>query len=189
MADRKAYDQERFGNPAQALFGNAALDMAYFPEYMPGTGAVEPRYDQPEYAPRKAEPIHIKQAEPQRKVGVSVFAVLGSAVLAVLTVCVLLANAMLTQLTDEQAQLQERYAELMEENRILTVQYEMAFNMNELEEYATVELGMVKPVASQLVMLPDYTEDRVVILDENLGRRDFAHQIGEFFSSLLEYIA
>lgn len=192
MAARNNRHQENYDIPATALYGSAAVDFDSLPEYMPGSAAPQPQY--PEYEPQ--EPIRIKrvqghaiQEKRSYKPGVSAFTVLGCLALAVVTVFVLLANARLTQITAEYAQLREEHQQLAEENRVLTVQYEAAFEPAALEDYVIRQLGMAKPTAVQVSCLPDYTEDKVVILDQNLGRSSLKQEIDSFFKALLEYIA
>ncbi len=195
--------EERFGIPAQALFGSTAVDLDYIPEYggddgrgyAPGyiPGSAAPEYDYPQYEPRersrvKRAPVHAAPPKPVHKPGISLFTLAGCLLLAAATVFVLLANAQLTQITDEHAALQQEYARLMEENRLLSVRYERTFEPGRLEEYATGTLGMAKPVSGQYTQLPRYTEDKVVILDPNLGRHSLADGVRGFFSALLEYI-
>lgn len=85
--------------------------------------------------------------------GISLLTVAGFALAAVMLVLLLMSHIRMTALSDAAAASQTRLTELSEQQHKLQAQYEQAFSLSEVERYATQELGMQKPRASQIVYL------------------------------------
>ncbi|MCF0120231.1 MAG: hypothetical protein HUJ65_01220, partial [Oscillospiraceae bacterium] len=84
--------------------------------------------------------------------------------------------------------LAEELEELTENERRLHIEYEKVFDINEIERYATAELGMTKPSASQIFTVDVTPPDKAEVLAADRGAE---HPVREFFSflkSLTEYI-
>ena len=83
----------------------------------------------------------------------------------------------------------ENYAELQEQQTRLRIDYESAFNLTEIEDYAIHELGMQKPRSDQLYYISSSdAADTAVVLDQSAAEPlSLADRLGDFFSSILEY--
>ena len=113
--------------------------------------------------------------------GRSPLAVLGFAIAAVLIVVSLVARVQLSQASAEVSALQEQQTRLR-------IDYESAFNLTEIEDYAIHELGMQKPRSDQLYYISSDATDTAVVLDQNAAEPlSLADRLGDFFSSILEY--
>ena len=143
--------------------GNAAYDLH-------STAAEEYRYSAPvemPHAPRTTEAV-VPESVPTPKQAIAPLAVLGFAIAAVLIVVSLVA--------------------LQEQQTRLRIDYESAFNLTEIEDYAIHELGMQKPRSDQLYYISSDATDTAVVLDQNAAEPlSLADRLGDFFSSILEY--
>ncbi|MBE6948223.1 MAG: TPM domain-containing protein [Ruminococcaceae bacterium] len=128
-----------------------------------------------------------KAARPQRQ-GVSLFAVLGIGAFVVMMLMVLLANVRLTEVIDETAKLESKIVALSDQEARLRIEYESAFNLTEIEEYATKKLGMVRKTSENVVLLQAASVDRAVILEtDGSDEENFFTGLKDFFSSILSY--
>ena len=76
----------------------------------------------------------------------------------------------------------------IEQQTRLRIDYESAFNLTEIEDYAIHELGMQKPRSDQLYYISSDATDTAVVLDQNAAEPlSLADRLGDFFSSILEY--
>ena len=120
--------------------------------------------------------------------GCSPLAVLGFAIAAVLIVVSLVARVQLSQASAEVSALEDQYTQLQEQQTRLRIDYESAFNLTEIEDYAIHELGMQKPRSDQLYYISSDATDTAVVLDQNAAEPlSLADRLGDFFSSILEY--
>ena len=124
----------------------------------------------------------------RRRLGVAL-AVLGFAIAAVLIVISLVARVQLSQTSAEVSALEDKYAQLQEDQTRLRIDYESAFNLTEIEDYAIHELGMQKPRSDQLYYISSSdATDTAVVLDQNAAEPlSLADRLGDFFSSIVEY--
>lgn len=77
--------------------------------------------------------------------------VLGFGLAAVLAVLLLLMQAKLTILSVETAQLEKEHTQLEQRRDRLEIDYAVAFRPQRLDDYASDELGMVKPKQEQYI--------------------------------------
>ena len=158
--------------------GNAAYDLH-------STAAEEYRYSAPvemPHAPRTTESV------PTPKQAIAPLAVLGFAIAAVLIVVSMVARVQLSQASAEVSALEDQYTQLQEQQTRLRIDYESAFNLTEIEDYAIHELGMQKPRSDQLYYISSDATDTAVVLDQNAAEPlSLADRLGDFFSSILEY--
>ena len=120
--------------------------------------------------------------------GCSPLAVLGFAIAAVLIVVSLDARVQLSQASAEVSALEDQYTQLQEQQTRLRIDYESAFNLTEIEDYAIHELGMQKPRSDQLYYISSDATDTAVVLDQNAAEPlSLADRLGDSFSSILEY--
>lgn len=181
---------------SRAVSGTSAYDLRYVPRYGTAVPAEEPRR-QPQRRPRRA-PQRRPQARPAVKAapraaqrrrkgyGVSLFAVFGFMTAAVLIVFVLLLQVRYEEVRAEAAALQSELKELTELERRLRIEYEDAFDVTRVEEYATTVLGMTKPAVSQgvgTIQAPVEDKALVVMTEEPEQERGLA----AFLSSVLAY--
>ena len=164
--------------------GNAAYDLH-------STAAEEYRYSAPvemPHAPRTTEAV-VPESVPTPKQAIAPLAVLGFAIAAVLIVISLVARVQLSQASAEVSALEDQYAELQEQQTRLRIDYESAFNLTEIEDYAIHELGMQKPHSDQLYYISSSdAADTAVVLDQSAAEPlSLADRLGDFFSSILEY--
>ena len=120
----------------------------------------------PRARPRKKTSAR-KQEVAERSV--SAYLIVGLVVLGILVVLILMANIHLTALSSQTAVLEKQISQLKEDESELLVQYENAFNLTEVEKYATKELGMVKLSQNQTTTIYVTTSDKAVVLNEKQG--------------------
>lgn len=131
----------------------------------------------------------VPESVPTPKQAIAPLAVLGFAIAAVLIVISLVARVQLSQASAEVSALEDQYAELQEQQTRLRIDYESAFNLTEIEDYAIHELGMQKPRSDQLYYISSSdAADTAVVLDQSAAEPlSLADRLGDFFSSILEY--
>ena len=114
-------------------------------------------------------------------------AILGILVSAVLFVIAIMAQIQLFDISSKTVELETRLKELKTEQARLQIDYEGAFNLTEIEQYAISNLGMQKPSADQIFYIDTSSPDRAVIInrpdnDGFFGRvSDFLSEIGAYF--------
>jgi len=125
----------------------------------------------------------------RRRQAVAPFTVAGYICAAVLLVLMLLARIQLTAISDSAAALETQIAELNTGNDKLTMEYESAFNLAEVEEYATDKLGMQKPREDQIHYLTGMSdEEKAVVLTPaktdmfSLGLKELMESLQEYFN-------
>ena len=175
-ASRKRNTARMDGIAAYDLRSNAAEEYLYSaPVELP-------------HAPRTTEAV-VPESVPTPKQAIAPLAVLGFAIAAVLIVISLVARVQLSQASAEVSALEDQYAELQEQQTRLRIDYESAFNLTEIEDYAIHELGMQKPRSDQLYYISSSdAADTAVVLDQSAAEPlSLADRLGDFFSSILEY--
>lgn len=173
---RKRNTARMDGNAAYDLRSNAAEEYLYSaPVELP-------------HAPRTTEAV-VPESVPTPKQAIAPLAVLGFAFAAVLIVISLVARVQLSQTSAEVSALEDQYAQLQEDQTRLRIDYESAFNLTEIEDYAIHELGMQKPRSDQLYYISSSdATDTAVVLDQNAAEPlSLADRLGDFFSSIVEY--
>ena len=161
--------------------GNAAYDLH-------STAAEEYRYSAPVEMPHAPRTTVVPESVPTPKQAIAPLAVLGFAIAAVLIVVLLVARVQLSQASAEVSALEDQYTQLQEQQTRLRIDYESAFNLTEIEDYAIHELGMQKPRSDQLYYISSDATDTAVVLDQNAAEPlSLADRLGDFFSSILEY--
>ena len=118
---------------------------------------------------------------------VSPAAIVGFACAAVLLVFTLMAKIQLTAVTDQSVALENTLAELKTEQARLQIEYESAFNLTEIEEYAIRELGMQRPREDQTFYLQGSAPDKAVILESPQEEKGFFDRLYEMLDFIGEY--
>lgn len=166
--------------------GSAAYDLNRVRGYAP----FEIPLERPQSIPTARPAVRPQTRAEQRAkaaYGISAFAVVGFLVTAVMIVFVLLAYVQYTEVSNETVQLQNQLSALSETENKLLVSYESAFNINEIEEYATTVLGMVKPTGDQIETVTTSSNDKAVVLVSDTESEGLLTGLSAFFSSLMEY--
>lgn len=129
----------------------------------------------------------IKRAKEAQSV--SIAAVAGYAIVAVMMVFILLSYIKLTQVSTEVSNLKTQITALQKEEKELSVKYEQTFNINSVAEYATGTLGMTKLTEENTHVLRMEHDDKAEILakDDSAGL-GIVRAAREFISSLTEYL-
>lgn len=168
-----------------AVYGSLAYDFnnpALNPEYEEHW-SVQHQVESPAIEEEQAQ----AQTAPKTMQAIAPFSVIGLVLAAVLFVFALMAQIQLTTVSDEAVALTDKIAQLETEQTRLRIEYESAFNLTEIEEYAISELGMQKPRSDQIFYLDSATPDKAEILspEESDGLLD---RVSDFVGSMGEYL-
>lgn len=166
-----------------AVFGSLAYDFsnpAVYPEATYGRPLDIPA------APKLKEEVVTRAATHVRQ-SIAPLSVIGFACAAVLLVFYLMAQVQLTAASNEAANLESSLSELKVQQTRLLIDYESAFNLAEIEQYAVSELGMQKPTGDQIYYIDGGAPDRASILSGQIEEYTFADRLGDFLSGLGEY--
>lgn len=98
-----------------------------------------------------------------------VTALLAAALSVLLLVAALMGQARLTELNDQAVMTGKEIGELRREQTELRIRYEETFDLEEIEEYATVTLGMQKPGNEQIDYADPVVPDQVTVLAKENG--------------------
>lgn len=121
------------------------------------------------------------------KQSIAPLSIIGFACAAVLVVFCLMAKIQLTAVTDEAVGLEQQLTEFeVAQNRLL-IEYESAFNLTEIEEYATSQLGMQRPRDEQVFYLDSTIPDKAVIIDSSSDTDSFGNRLFDLLASIAEY--
>ncbi|MDR1132214.1 MAG: cell division protein FtsL [Oscillospiraceae bacterium] len=171
---------------ADTVYGSLAYDYGREGTYSGRTDRPVDRQVVIPAAPRLREQT---VAETYAKTGQSVapLAVIGYICAAVLLVFTLMAKIQLTEVTDTAAKLEQQLGELKVAQNRLLIEYEKAFNLTEIEKYATRELGMQRPREEQLFYLSGAVPDKAVVLGGEDDGESFGDRLFGALSSIAEY--
>lgn len=145
------------------------------------------------YAPLPEEPRRERRTKPahapvhRRKQSIAPGAILGAAVAAVLIVCVLFAQVRLMSVTNGSVALTESIGQLQEENTKLRIAYESAFDLADIETYATTVLGMREPAEDQIIYIESSAADKAVVLQQGDKEQSLSEKLSGALSSMAEY--
>lgn len=115
---------------------------------------------------------------------VSPFAVVGFLSVGVLAVLLLMSCVRLTVISDETVQLRSQLAQLEKEEAKLLTQYELAYDLRQIEEQLTADGTMVKPSSNQMVVLDLSEPDNVVVYDQTENTAGALEKIGGILEGL-----
>ena len=114
-------------------------------------------------------------------------AIVGFICAAVMIVLLLMVKVQLTEITDQAVALERQLTELeVAQNRLL-IDYESAFNLTEIEEYATTQLGMQRPRDEQIYYLDSTVPDKAVILENASEEKSLSNRLFDMLASISEY--
>lgn len=167
-----------------AVYGSLAYDFSN-PDIYPELDYSRP-LDIP--APPQTRERVVTSAVPRTKQRIAPTAILGFACAAVMLVFALMAQIQLTAVSNETAQLAAKLTELETEQARLLINYESAFNLTEIEEYAIGTLGMQKPRNDQVFYIEGGAPDKAVILEAvQTEETGVFSRIGDLISEIGEY--
>ena len=109
-------------------------------------------------------------------------------VLAVTAVYILFFQMQLTDLSAAVGEQNDRLNELSAENVSLTTKQMNSMNMDEVEEYAVNNLGMVKMDNSQIEYVELTNPDTVTVADNGMSLGSLFAGLARSFSAIVEYI-
>lgn len=109
-------------------------------------------------------------------------------VLAVTAVYILFCQMQLTELSAAVGERNDRLNELSAENVSLTTKQMNSMNMDEVEEYAVNNLGMVKMDNSQIEYVELTNPDTVTVADNGMSLGSLFAGLARSFSAIVEYI-
>ncbi|NLA86397.1 MAG: hypothetical protein GX847_03770 [Clostridiales bacterium] len=175
-----------------AVSGNNAYDLSRIREYAhepvrkPGAKPVRQPAEKTEPKTVK-KPVRNAARQTHKANGISLFAVTGFIVVAVMMVFVLLAHVRYNDIAGETVRLQTRLDELTEQERKLKIEYEKAFDVNAVEQYATNVLGMSKPDESQIGTVQTTAADKAVVVTPEKEEAPISESMVAFLASLVSY--
>ena len=177
-----AVTAENYGQGA--VFGSLAYDFnnpeLYREEYSTAQPQVRPREEtRTRVRTRARTAVKTKQS-------IAPMSILGVLAAAFLIVTAILAQAQIVGISSKSVALQQELAQLEEQQAKLRIDYESAFNMAEIEDYAIHTLGMQKPRANQIYYIDTSSPDKAVVIadSENTG---FVDRVSDLLSGAIEY--
>ncbi|MCD8002078.1 MAG: hypothetical protein LUE95_05790 [Oscillospiraceae bacterium] len=112
--------------------------------------------------------------------------IMGMLVAAFLLVTGIVARVQLLNISATSVELEEQLGTLQEEQTKLRIFYESAFNLSEIEEYATSSLGMQKPSTDQINYIDTSSPDRAAVVEAQT-RSGFVDTVADFLTGFWEY--
>ncbi|MBR6653800.1 MAG: hypothetical protein IKL27_03605 [Oscillospiraceae bacterium] len=153
-----------------------------------GSAAPQIELPEPEVLERPQEKVSIRtKTKTAAKQGISLFAVAGWASVIVLAVALLMSYVELNTIANESYELREELENLQIEETKLQIAYESTFRLDEVEEYATNMLGMVRAGNDQVKYLSNRAEDQAVMLDTNSVETGISASLKSLFTTIAEY--
>ena len=153
-----------------------------------GSAAPQIELPEPEVLERPQEKVSIRtKTKTAAKQGISLFAVAGWASVIVLAVALLMSYVELNTIANESYELREELEALQIEETKLQIEYESTFRLDEVEEYATNMLGMVRAGNDQVKYLSNRAVDQAVILDTNGVETGISTSLKSLFTTIAEY--
>ena len=173
-----------YGN--RAVYGSLAYDFdnpeLYGEEYSAPAG----EHTAPPQTRERTGAAARPGAHTRSKQAVYPLAMLGILVSAVLFVIAIMAQIQLFDISSKTVELEGRLKELKTEQTRLQIDYEGAFNLTEVEQYAISNLGMRKPSADQIFYIDTSSPDRAVIINQT-DNDGFLGRVSEFLSGIAAY--
>lgn len=165
--------------------------LAYQPDYQRGTAAPARRAREPERRQEpRVQPRTRTAARPQVAVrpqgAVAPFAILGFVAVALCALLLVMTSAQLAMANNEIVTLNDTISDLQREEKILTAEYELAYDLNAIEQELISEGRMVKASSGETVYLDMSEGDNVVYYDAARdGISGLIRQVEQFLSGLM----
>lgn len=168
-----------------AVYGSLAYDYDN-PELYPEEYSAPPESAAPPQTQERTNSATRAQVQARSRQTVYPLAMLGILVAAVLSVIAIMAQIQLFDISSQTVELEAQLKELQTEQIRLQIEYEGAFNLTEIEEYATSRLGMRKPSTDQIYYIDTSSPDRAVIIQQSTGN-GFLSMVSAFLSEIGAY--
>ena len=168
-----------------AVYGSLAYDYDN-PELYPEEYSSAPERTAPPQTQERSRTATRAQVQARSRQAVYPLAMLGIAVAAVLFVIAIMAQIQLFDISSKTVGLEAQLKELQTEQTKLQIKYEGAFNLTEIEQYATSRLGMQKPSADQIYYIDTSSPDRAVIIAQT-GGSGFFSRVSDLLSEIGAY--
>lgn len=165
--------------------------MAYQPEYQQGTAAPARRAHEPERERRpRVQPRTKTAARPQVQVrsqgAVAPFAIIGFAAVALCALLLVMTSAQLAMTNDEIVTLNATLSDLQSEEKVLTAQYELTYDLAAIEAQLTADGSMIKATSGQTIYLDMSEGDNVIYYEAaETGVSGMIRQLEQFLSGAL----
>lgn len=166
-----------------AVYGSLAYDFNN-PALYPDEYSTAPKH---EARPRTETKVHTRARTAVRtRQSIAPLSIVGVLIAAFLFVIAITAQAQLVSLSSDSVALQQELDQLEERRAKLLIQYESAFNMSDIENYAIRSLGMQKPKADQIYYIDTSAPDKAVVIAsaENTG---FVDRVSDFLAGFGAY--
>lgn len=201
----KGFDVDNYGQ--KMVYGSLAYDFSNtsLAEEIPFEPEYEPEYEQeyyPEYE-QQYEPDYETEREafdaaqeqeqtaaetaPRHTQAIAPVSILGFACAAVLMVFMLISYIHLIEVSEASVALESQLSELELERTRLLIDYESAFNLTSIEEYATGVLGMQKPRSDQVFYIDGSSPDKAEIISSGEKKNSILAVFDELLTSVKEY--
>ena len=178
-------------NSANAVYGSLAYDFESTLAYPEESIGARRQHQEERRVVIPAPPVVKDRVAEQTRVktrqGVAPLAMIGLACAAVLLVFSLMARIRLTQVTDQAVQLEQQLEDLKLTQARLLIDYESAFNLSKIEEYAKTKFGMQRPRNEQIYYINSTVPDKAVVIDAADDERSLGDRIFDMLASIGEY--
>ncbi len=146
------------------------------------------KYD--EYARKEEKYQERKSPEKRKKVkpGIGPGFVVGAVIAMIAAAYILFCNMELTQLTLEINQKNDELNNLVAENISLSSKHAYEMDLDEVEDYAIENLGMVKMDPGQIEYVELVGEDKITVSNPELTPERMLEILKEWFFKIVEYI-
>ena len=165
--------------------------LAYQPEYQRGTAAPARRAHEPEHERRpRVQPRTQTAARPQVEVraqsAIAPSAIIGFVAVALCALLLVMSSAQLAMTNNEIVNLNSELSDLKSEEKVLMAQYELAYDLTEIEEQLISNGSMVRAANGHTIYLDMSEGDNVVYYEAaETGVSGLVRQIEQFISDLL----
>lgn len=122
-----------------------------------------------------------------QKQGISVFAIMGCVCVAGLFFLILLSYVSLAEISQKSVELTNELSTLKTEETRLQLDYESAFDLNEIEAYAINILGMTKAGENQVYYIQRSAGDQAIVLDTEQNESGILNSLSTLLTTLAGY--
>lgn len=179
------------GNRKYATYGSVAYAPGYDGSAARSLGREEVLQPRPRVRTRQKV-----QARPRVRVReqgrISVFAVVGFLAVGIFAALVLMSYVHLTALNDEAVSLRGELSDLQTDESKLMAQYELAYDLKNIEETLTSSGEMVKPQSGQIYNIDLSAPDSVVRYEDQAAEKGIAGAVSgirEIIHTAVEYFS
>ena len=125
------------------------------------------------------------RAAARTRQSIAPLSIAGFLVAALLFTVSIAAQIELFAVSSESVELTEQLNTLNQDQDKLRIAYESAFNLSEIEAYATGTLGMQKPSADQILYIDTSAPDRAVVISD--GGETFVKRVADYVAQIRAY--